>query len=240
MLARMMGKTFVAKLRNRCADKAVSEAEDGAPRMLAPIEAAEDMFLAKGYHAATMSDVAAAAGMSKKTVYTMIKSKAELFNKLLAHHGSLLDFPTPEPGWTTRDILNANLLSLGRFLLSPGQIAILRLIMAEYTHSPDLGRLFLRNRILKAKAKLENCLVELAKKEGCQGGDAKEMAAMLFGMAIGEFHLSVLIGYRQAPTKQMLEKRIRRAVDIFMSGCGEANTPLQAPTDECALTRSTL
>jgi TetR/AcrR family transcriptional repressor of mexJK operon len=217
----MVGNILIAKLRNRCAGRAAREAED-APRMLALIEAAEDMFLAKGYHAATMSDVAAAAGMSKKTVYTMIKSKAELFTKLLAHHESLLDFPTPEPGWTTRDILNANLLSLGRFLLSPGQIAILRLIMAEYTHSPDLGRLFVRNRVLKARAKLENCLIELAKKEGCAAGEAKELAAMLFGMAIGEFHLSMLIGYRQAPTRQMLEKRVRRAVDIFMSGCGEA------------------
>ena len=89
--------------------------------MLALIEAAEDMFLAKGYHAATMNDVANAAGMSKKTVYTLIKSKAELFITLLAHHESLLDFPTPEPGWTTRDILNANLLASGVFCSHPGR-----------------------------------------------------------------------------------------------------------------------
>ena len=47
------------------------------------IAAAEDIFLAKGYHAATMNDVAKAAGMSKKTVYMMIESKAELFGALL-------------------------------------------------------------------------------------------------------------------------------------------------------------
>ncbi len=188
--------------------------------MAALIGAAEDIFLAKGYHAATMDDVAKAAGMSKKTVYTIIESKAELFAALLAHHQSLLQFPEPEPGWTIRDILFANCMCLARFLLSPGQIAILRLIMAEYTHSPDLGRLFVRSRVAKAKTKLEICLGEIALKHGSPAMDTKEMAAMLFGMAIGEFHLGVLIGYRSLPSKQVLEKRIRRAVDIFVNGCG--------------------
>jgi len=50
--------------------------------------------------------------------------------------------------------------------------------------------------------------------------DVREMSAMLFGMAIGEFHLGVLIGFRTAPSKAALEARVRRAVDIFLAGCG--------------------
>ena len=196
-----------------------SKEAGNAARMLQLIAAAEDIFLAKGYHAATMSDVAKAAGMSKKTVYTMIQSKAELFGALLAHRHSLLNFPEPQSRWTIHDLLTANLLALARFLLSPGQIAILRLIMAEYTHSPDLGRVFHRNRVTKAKTRLESCLVDLAVKQGCPAAKAKEMAAMLFGMAIGEFHIGVLIGFRTPPTKQALEKRVRQAVDIFVAGC---------------------
>jgi AcrR family transcriptional regulator len=202
------------------APKKPRRAEPGeAARMLQLIEAAEDIFLAKGYHAATMSDVAKAAGMSKKTVYTLIESKAELFAALLAHHQSLLNFPTPKPDWSVHDILAANLICLARFLLSPEQIAIIRLIMAEYTHSPDLGRIFHRNRVMKAKSRLESCLIEISTQYGASADEAKEMAAMLFGMAIGEFHLSVLIGFRAAPSKQALEKRIRWAVDIFLAGC---------------------
>jgi len=197
-------------------------APDQPARLLQLIEAAEDIFLAKGYHAATMSDVAKAAGMSKKTVYTIIDSKAELFGALLAHHQALLVFPEPEPDWTTRDILINHLTVLGRFLLSPQQIALIRLIMAEYTHSPDLGRIFHRNRVTKAKSKLESCLAELAVKQGCPHADPKEMAAMLFGMAIGELHFGVLIGFRATPSKQQLEKRIHQAVDIFLTGCGES------------------
>ncbi len=189
------------------------------PRLVTLFEAAESVFLAKGYHAATMDEVAKAAGMSKKTVYALIDSKADLFASLLAHHHALLKFPEPQPDWTPQDILVAHLLTLARFLLSPSQIAILRLIMAEYTHSPDFGRIFMRNRVIKAKSKLEACLSDLAINHGVCAPDAKEYAAMLFGMAIGEFHIKTLIGFRAPPSKQALETRVRRAVEIFCAGC---------------------
>ncbi len=205
---------------------AVQADASGAPRMAELIAAAEDIFLAKGYHAATMSDVAKAAGMSKKTVYTLVESKADLFVTLLAHHHALLKFPEPGPDTSTRDQLVANVLCLARYLLSPEQIALLRLIMAEYTHSPDFGRVFLRSHVTKAKSKLECCLAELVTKHAClTTADPKEMAAMLFGMAIGEFHLGVLVGFRAAPSKQALEKRVRDAVDIFLAGCAARLQP---------------
>jgi AcrR family transcriptional regulator len=217
----MAGHVPLRKTRRKAAQTAADPAEPAVmPRMLLLIEAAENIFLSKGYHAATMSDVAKAAGMSKKTVYTMIESKDELFGALLAHHQSLLQFPTPEPGATIREKLTANLLCLAQFLLSPGQIAILRLIMAEYTHSPELGRLFVRNRVNRSKIKLENCLTDIIPKDNRLGLTVKEMSAMLFGMAIGEFHLGILIGFRSVPTKTALEKRVRHAVDIFLAGCG--------------------
>jgi AcrR family transcriptional regulator len=197
-----------------------------AAKLLQLIDAAEDIFLQKGYHTATMSDVAKAAGMSKKTVYQLIDSKAELFAVLLAHHQSLLNFPEPLPDWTVNKILTEHLLCLARFLLSPEQISIIRLIMAEYTHSPGLGRVFHEKRFNKAKSKLESCLAELTSEQGMKLKDVREMSAMLFGMAIGEFHLGVLIGFRTAPSKPALESRIRRAVDIFLGGCGCGQPPV--------------
>ena len=190
------------------------------PRMRALLDAAEHIFIAKGYHTATMADVAKAAGMSKKTVYQLIDSKAELFVALFNHYQSLLTFPAPQPDWTAHTILKQNLLALGRFLLSAEQIAIVRLIMAEYTHSPDLGRVFLQNRFKKAKARLETCLTDIGKNQDARLTNVGELAAMLFGMAIGEFHLTVLIGYRPPPTKAALENRIHHAVETFLAGCG--------------------
>ena len=187
-------------------------------RLAALIEAAEAVFLEKGYHTATMNDVAKAAGMSKKTIYTLVDSKVDLFFSILADHHEKIDFPTPKPGWTVADILTANLMSLGHFLLEPTQIALIRLMLAEYTYSPDLGRLFMRSRVAKAKARLEDELVGVARAQGVPEAQAKEGSAMLFGMALGEFHIGTLIGFRTAPSRQALESRVRRAVEIFLAG----------------------
>jgi TetR/AcrR family transcriptional repressor of mexJK operon len=192
---------------------------DDTTRLRQVINAAEIIFLAKGYHAATMSDVAKQAGMSKKTIYTIIESKADLFVALLNHHQAKLIYPAPSPGAGAHEALTETMLCLAQFLLSAEQIALVRLIMAEYTHSPDLGRFFMRTKVHRAKLQLETWLAEMMITRGCRF-EPKEMAAMLFGMAMGEFHLSVLVGYRAAPSKPVLEKRVRQAVEIFLRGCG--------------------
>jgi TetR/AcrR family transcriptional repressor of mexJK operon len=197
-----------------------------AARMAALVAAAETVFLQKGYHQATMNDVAKAAGMSKKTIYELVDSKPELFLSILADHHERIVFPVPQPGSSVADILTANLLALGRFLLAPEQIALIRLIMAEYTHSPDFGRVFMRSRLKKAKANLEDALAIVAREQGVPAAQAKEGSAMLFGMALGEFHIGTLIGFRPPPSRQALETRVRRAVEIFLAGvCPEEPVP---------------
>ena len=195
-------------------------------KVMVLIQAAEDVFLAKGYHSATMDDVAQAAGMSKKTVYQLIHSKYELFMALLDHYQTRLVVPEPEPDWSEQRILVEQLLALASFLLSPEQLAIIRLIMAEYTNSPDLSRAFHQSRVKKAKARLEASLSDIAAKQNARFKDLGEMSAMLFGMTIGEFHISVLVGFRAPPSKTQLERRIRQGVAMFLAGSACALEPL--------------
>jgi TetR/AcrR family transcriptional repressor of mexJK operon len=207
-----------AALKNSAAAKMPLELA-GASKMLQLMEAADDIFLAKGYHSATMNDVAKAAGMSKKTVYRLIPSKAELFVALLEHHQKKLVLPAIQEDWTPREILIKNLFALGQFMLAPNQTSIVRLIMAEYTHSNDFGRAFHQRQMMKARTLVENCLLPLLPPAWVKTGDLRETAGMLFGMAIAEFHLSILIGFRHAPSKLVLERRISHAVDMLLAGC---------------------
>jgi TetR/AcrR family transcriptional repressor of mexJK operon len=199
-----------------------------AVKVMALTEAAERVFLAKGYHSATMDDIAQAAGMSKKTIYQLINSKSELFMALLDHYQTRLIFPTPKPDWSEERILVEHLLALANFLLSPEQLAILRLIMAEYTHSPDLSRAFHQSRVKRGKARLETCLSEIASRRNARFRDLGEMSAMLFGMTLGEFHLGVLIGFRAPPSKTLLERRIQHGVAMFLAGSACAMDPRPA------------
>lgn len=203
-----------------------------ATRLNALIRAAESVFLKKGYHLATMNDVAKEAGMSKKTIYALVESKIELFFAILADHHEKITFPAPAPNWTVADTLTAHLTTLGRFLLDPVQIALIRLMLAEYTHSPDFGRLFLRSKVIKTKERLEDALADLARAQGFSPAQAKEMSAMLFGMCLGEFHIGVLIGFRPPPTRAALELRVRRAVEIFLAGCNAQPCARQPPVKD--------
>src|SRR6516165_1260741 len=192
-------------------------------RLATLVAAAESVFLKKGYHLATMNDVAKAAGMSKKTIYALVDSKIELFFAILADHHEKISFPAPQPQWSVADTLTAYLTTLGRFLLDPAQTALIRLMLAEYTHSPDFGRLFLRSKVVKSKTRLENALAGIARAQGCSAVEAKEMSAMLFGMCLGEFHIGALIGFRPPPSRAALQARVRKAVEIFLAGCCAAD-----------------
>jgi AcrR family transcriptional regulator len=183
------------------------------------IEAAEAVFLEKGLHAATMNDVAQAAGMSKKTVYQLIDSKDELFAALLTHHQSKLPMPVYRSDRNVRDMLVEHLAACGQFILSSKNIAIIRLIMAEHSHSPELGRMFHQKYVMKTKLRMESFFSEIAARHQVRREDAKELSAMLFGMALGEFAMGAIIGFHGAPSKLVLERRICAAVDLFLAGC---------------------
>jgi AefR-like transcriptional repressor, C-terminal domain len=93
-----------------------------------------------------------------------------------------------------------------------------RLIMAEYTHSDDFARVFHRRRVKKSKWILERLLAEIAHSDCENTVQPAEMAAMLFGMTIGEYQVSALLGYRPVPSKAAMTRRVRSAVNIFLTG----------------------
>jgi AcrR family transcriptional regulator len=63
--------------------KAVSAAaEDGAKRRQI-VEGARQIFLARGFDAASMSDIARAAGVSKGTLYVYFENKEQLFQAIV-------------------------------------------------------------------------------------------------------------------------------------------------------------
>lgn len=76
------------------------------------IGAATGVFLAQGYRRTQMSDVAAAMGVAKGTLYLYVESKEALFDAVLRLADSQspvlpparLPLPTPAPGKTLRDV----------------------------------------------------------------------------------------------------------------------------------------
>ena len=66
--------------------------EDESAKRRQIIDGARAMFLAKGFDAASMNDIARAAGVSKGTLYVYFKHKEELFEAIVGKSLSIEDF----------------------------------------------------------------------------------------------------------------------------------------------------
>ena len=182
------------------------------------LKIAQRVFIKRGYHAATMDEIAAAAGISKRTLYQLVTSKEDLFMALLARHRRPLTLPVETARRPPREVLFDYLSAWSRHLLSPDSIALTRLIMGEYLRGRTLSRLLDRQTAKPCKDALLDYLAQLRTEAALDIPDPEEAAQMLFGMAIGWLHVRMLLGVSKPPAPADLDRRILRAIDLFLAG----------------------
>jgi AcrR family transcriptional regulator len=113
-------------------------------KRLAILEAAKEVFLKRGFSAASMAEVAARAGGSKQTLYSYFSSKTDLFVTMMIERGAVMIEPLFDIFDSTSGLEAALMeFSIGfvRFATNPDILALRRIIYAEGAKS-DLGRLF--------------------------------------------------------------------------------------------------
>src|SRR5579859_2563847 len=119
------------------------------------IDAAETVFLERGFHAATMDDIARQAGMSKKTVYQVFPAKAALFEALLMDRCSIFIVMSEDDGRPPRAALTDMLCRSVAHAVTERQIALLRLMVAETPRSPEITAALERLGLGRGKGGLE-------------------------------------------------------------------------------------
>lgn len=188
--------------------------------------AAEDLFLDRGFVATTMSDIARAAGMSKKTIYQVFTSKTDLFLALL--HARLTT-PPPLSGLESLEpeaALALLLQQMAQQVLSPDSLALQRLILGSLTMLPEIRGVF-EEHCRRVQTVLETWLRSHAARGDFHIPDVTETASMLLAYAIGDFHWRLLAGIGAPPTEAALAARIKAAIAIFTRECAIA-TPIAA------------
>jgi TetR/AcrR family transcriptional regulator of autoinduction and epiphytic fitness len=196
-----------------CHDRQAASSD--AERRETLLSAAEEVFLARGYVSTTMADIAQAAGMSKKTIYQVFESKKELFDALMMDR---LAVPRIQPEDVSRPpaaVLGTMLLDMARFVLSPKQIALTRLILAEIASTPEVGDV-MKVRCVQAERTMQNWLALQVSRGIFDIPDIPSAAAMLFGAAFGDFHWHLMLQLGEAPKEAVVRARIERLVAVFM------------------------
>jgi AcrR family transcriptional regulator len=140
-----------------------ARAARAAERRQAIIDAALDEFVARGFAATRLDDVAKRAGVAKGTIYLHFKDKEALFQELIRTAlvpliGRLA--APPPPGGSVRSAIEGFAKTFAQEVISTRRGDIVRLILAEGARFPSVADFYYREVVARGLAGMRS-LIEL-------------------------------------------------------------------------------
>jgi AcrR family transcriptional regulator len=141
----------------------LNRAERAAERRQAIIEAAMEEFIARGFAATRLDDIARRAGVAKGTIYLHFKDKESMFEELIRTAivplVGRMQGPPPA-GATVRDLVEAFALNFIHEVVTTRRGDIVRLIVAEGPRFPAIADFYYREVVSKGLAGMR-AMIEL-------------------------------------------------------------------------------
>jgi len=194
-------------------------AEDSAKRRQI-VEGARQIFLARGFDAASMADIAKAAGVSKGTLYVYFKDKEELFGAIVmaecvGQAEGIFDLDPADP-----DVAGA-LTRLGiayiNFLCRPEKASALRTVIAIADRMPALGKTFYETGPSTGIRRLADYLKAQTDAGVLTVDDPEVAAAQFMETCQGTLFKPVLFNFAPAPSAEHVKHVVDIAVRVFMA-----------------------
>jgi TetR/AcrR family transcriptional repressor of mexJK operon len=180
-------------------------------------EAASRVFLAKGYDAATMEQVAEEAGVTKKTLYNHFRGKDELFEASVAALCDTLlqELPQgPSPSGDLEKNLEHFCETFLRTLAVPPGLEFYRLAFSVSPRFPKLGRAVYKAGPQRINQTLAAYLDQQISAGRLQISDTQQAAQQLIGMMTSRAQLA-LLGEPMRPNSTDTQAYVRSAVRAF-------------------------
>ena len=164
---------------------------------------AEKLFGEQGFENTTMSQIAVAAGMSKKTLYVIFSDKRELLKSLVSSSYILQTDPIEtkyaDPLEHVKDVLN----SIAAHVLSDRHIKLCRLAIAERLAIEGITDTFYEMGIATSRNYLVRSLESLNLAQFKLKLDHETMADLLFGATIAKPFIDLLFIDKQVDLKEI-------------------------------------
>ena len=189
-------------------------------------EAAARLFLDHGYAATSMDDVAAAAQVSKQTIYTHFRNKEELFADLVMGNADRVEgFAAVIAKTSGVADLEAGLQELARryvrFVVQPEVLRLRRLVIGESSRFPELARRYYEAVPGRVVDELASLFARLAEQGRLRAADPKLAAQHFAWLCLGqELDRGMFIANRPAPPGEDLERVADSAVAVFLAAYG--------------------
>jgi AcrR family transcriptional regulator len=193
------------------------------------LDAAFRVFGARGFHQATLDDVARTAGITKGTIYLYFPSKAALFTAMLKARITAVIPSAEAADGRAASSLEGRLAAIGqdiyRFLSSPAYLTMFRTVVSEVARFPEVAAQVYQEGVLAANRRFAAVI-----RAAVRAGEFREVDAMIAARAfIGMFLIfavsqRLLGGERIYPIAD--DAVVTTVTDIFLNGL----RPRTAPT----------
>jgi AcrR family transcriptional regulator len=186
------------------------------------IEAAALEFQANGYAATSMIAVAQRAGVSTKTMYRLIPTKAALFRSVVADRIGRFMLAVDADALDAlplAEALERILRAYGELTLDAETTAIIRLVLGEGQHFPELAATFHEVAILRVAEAMASWVSRQCERGLIKLEDVHVAAGMLRGMMSMEPQRAVMLGQRAVPDRAEIAARAKSCARIFLDGC---------------------
>jgi TetR/AcrR family transcriptional repressor of mexJK operon len=198
----------------------------GRPRDPAKVEsilaAGWRLFLAHGVEPVTVDSIAAAAGVSKATVYAHFPDKRALFQECVRREMAKIEASQQIAdigGKDLREVLITFGTGIMIFLTSPDAVDFYSALSGELRRDPDLARMFYDAGPGRTLANLSAILgSNLA--SGLAINDAEGAADMLLGMWQGITSYQLMLGIDHQSVVESIPLRVAAGVDRFLKAYG--------------------
>jgi AcrR family transcriptional regulator len=195
-------------------------AEDESAKRRQIIEGARAVFLAKGFDAASMNDIARAAGVSKGTLYVYVKHKEELFEAIVeqecdAQAEGIFDFDTNDDG--VEGVLKRLGVAYVKFLCRPEKASAIRTVIAIADRMPEVGRKFYESGPARGMTHLADYLKAQIDAGVLVIDDVDIAAAQLMESFQANLFKPMVFNFAPAPSPDQIERVVRVAVRAFLA-----------------------
>lgn len=200
-------------------EKLVEESREDSSKRRQIVEGARRAFLANGFDAASMNEIARAAGVSKGTLYVYFKSKEELFE-------ALVEEQIREQGQQIFNLdrdadIKSELTRFGQafsqFMSRPGGVSELRTVIAIADRMPQLGARFYLAGPAFGVERLSKYLEEKVVAGLLEPHDCEVSAAQFIDACVATTFKPMLFNHAGAPSNDRVAHVVGMAVRAFLT-----------------------
>ena len=174
--------------------------------------AAIDLFMADGMERTSMDAIAAAAGVSKQTVYSHFKCKDDLFRNCVA--SKVLTYGLDPSSIPAGDGVDRFLRHIGHSYLTlisdPGVIRMFRLMAAEAESHPATVRSFHESGPMTTSRNVARLLAQYL--PDSSGEIAAQATSEFLALVRGEYWLQLELGTRKAISDEEMDAHVDHCV----------------------------